>query len=94
MKATFVKDLDNFSGKAALYELDEEVGYNKDWDEEGKFNGHTKHVVVSATVTMFSGPETYIFASDENGKILDWIELHGSYRGGMDLQTAIDGMCA
>ena len=68
MKAKLVKDnLEGFSGHAALYELDEEIGYDEDWEVPGKFEGHTKYVVVSAAVAMFSGPETYIFPADQDG---------------------------
>ena len=94
MKATFVKDLDGFTGEAALYKRDEDIGYDRDYDEDEKFNSHTKFVVVSATHAMYSGPETYIFPASEDGEILDYGELKGSYRGGLSMQQAIDGLCA
>ena len=33
--------------------------------------------------------ETYIFPADEDGNVLDWGELEGSYRGGMDHEEAL-----
>ena len=57
-------------------------------DEDG--NSHD-YVIVSAVVAMFSGPETYIFPADESGKVVDWGELDGSYRGGLDHTAALAG---
>ncbi len=94
MKATFVKNLEGFTGEAALYELDEEIGYQEDYDKPGKFEGHTKYIVVSATMAMCSGPETYVFPASEDGEVLDYGELRGSYRGGLDIDEAISGFCA
>lgn len=48
-----------------------------------------EYVVVSAVVAMFSGPETYIFPADKNGKITSFGELEGSYRGGMSHESAL-----
>ena len=73
--ATHIKDLTNFRGFAALYHLNEPLD-------------SFSYVVVSAVNTYF-GPETYIFGSDENGQIDSWIELHGSYRGGLNHETAL-----
>ena len=81
--ATFLRDL---TGTAKLYKLDTPVEYG--WNEP---HGTTDHVVVSAAVVAFSGPETYIFPASEAGYILDWGELSGSYRGGLDHQAALAG---
>lgn len=89
MKAVFLRDLDGFTGHASLYKLDEEIGYCA-----GRFEGHTRYVVVSATSAMLSGPETYIFPADEDGNVLDWSELTGSYRGGLDHAEALRRMGA
>lgn len=51
--------------------------------------GEYHYVLVSAADVMYSGPETYIFGSDENGEVHDWAELDGSYRGGLDIDTAL-----
>ena len=34
--------------------------------------------------------ETFIFGSDESGKIRSFLELPGSYRGGIDHQKALN----
>lgn len=51
-------------------------------------DGH-EHVVVSAATVALCGPETYIFGSDENGKIEDYGELNGSFRGGLNHAKAL-----
>ena len=48
------------------------------------------YVVVSAVDADFSGPETYIFASDEKGNVLDWTELDGSFRGEFNHKMALE----
>lgn len=47
------------------------------------------HVVVSANNVPFGGPETYIFPSDADGNVEDWLELPGSFKGGMDHAEAL-----
>lgn len=68
MIATEFELAENFTGEARLFKMDPPL------------EGH-KYIVVSATVAMFSGPETYIFPADEKGAIEDWGELKGSRRG-------------
>lgn len=75
-KATFVKRV-NGAGDGRVYRLDPPL------------NG-VDYVWVSATST-YSGPETYIFASDADGAVLDWGELPGSFRGGLDHAEALRG---
>jgi hypothetical protein len=72
--ATLVKDnLSWAKGHAALYRLSEPMT---------SFKGvQTDFVVVSSVCAMFSGPETFIFAADENGEVTDWGEMDGSTRG-------------
>lgn len=78
MQALFVKDLlVGFTGTAKLFKLSEPL------------EGHT-YVVVSATHAMFSGPETYIFGANEDGRVVDWGELPGSYRGGLNHKEALE----
>jgi hypothetical protein len=55
-----------------------------------------EYVVVSATTPIPGaasgdpgGPETYIFQSDEEGKILNWNELPGSAQGDLDIHAAL-----
>ena len=82
--ATFVKDMSkNFTGTAKLWKLSEPV------DCEGG-NEKIDHVVTSATIVMFSGAETYIFPADESGNVVSWLEMDGSYRGGLDHEQAIE----
>jgi len=77
--AIAVKNVKETQGKACLYELSEPlVGY--------------EYVVVSAVKnrrTDIDG-ETLIFGSDETGKIKSFLELPGSYNGGMDHQKALN----
>lgn len=87
--ATKIRDLDGFTGKAALYKLDPPLAL-RDWD--GEATGSTDYVIVSATVA-FSGPETYIFPASnaESVRPSDWGKLHGSYQGGLDHAEALEG---
>ena len=48
-----------------------------------------RYVLVSAVVAMFSGPETFIFGSDRRGEVKNWLELDGSYQGGLDHEEAL-----
>ena len=79
--ATFVTDR-NGNGSGKVYRLDPPLT-----------DGTTKHeyVWVSATDVPYTGPETYIFGSDEHGRVTDWLELDGSYRGGLDHEEALRG---
>lgn len=74
-----------FRGDARLYRLSEPVPCG--WDNEGS----TDHVIVSAVVAPYSGPETYIFPASADGKVMDWIEMDGSFQGGLDHAAAIAG---
>ena len=76
MKAT--KVLDNIGDRAVqhVYKLEPPMG-------------DAEFVVVSACNVMFSGPETYIFKSTETGEILDWTEMNGSFKGGLDHDRAL-----
>jgi hypothetical protein len=62
-----------------LWKVDPPIKYDKDYDEE-KWGGETPFVVTSSV----SGPyaqETFAFAADEDGHIVDWGELPGSMKG-------------
>jgi hypothetical protein len=50
------------------------------WKAEPPLEGH-EYIITSESNVMFTGAETYIFASDKDGNITDWCELPGSYRG-------------
>lgn len=62
--------------------------YDYDYDTEQNQKS-TEYVIVSAANVYFSGPETYIFPADEEGKIVDWGELEGSYKGGPSHERAL-----
>lgn len=51
-----------------------------------------RYVVVSASDRPdFGICETYIFPCDETGKITGWLELPGSFQGGLDHEAALQG---
>lgn len=78
MKATEVARIDGWNSDARLYRLEPHPeGY--------------QYVVVSAVRVPFSGPETYIFKADSQGKVADWAELEGSFRGALDHARALRG---
>jgi hypothetical protein len=74
--ATKVRDLDNFTGMAALYKLSKPLkGYD--------------YVAVSAA-WFYAQVETYIFPSNENGEVVDWGELPGSQCGVYNHETVLN----
>ena len=84
--ATFIKKLKGWRGDARLYKLSEPMEYGmigKDGDYK------TEWVIVSAVIVPFSGAETYIFPSDEDGNAINYLEINGSYRGGLSHETAL-----
>lgn len=86
-KAVFVKDVSkNFNGEAALYRLSPPMEI-RDWDEN--VTGTTDYVVVSAAMVPYTGPETYIFPANENGEVVSWGELDGSFRGELNIPAAL-----
>jgi ethanolamine utilization protein EutP (predicted NTPase) len=90
--ATKIKDLNGFQGHAILYKITPAVEYDKPWDDDDPPAKHTEYVVVSAANVMFSGPETYIYIpANEDGEIVDWGELDGSFRGGLNHEAALEG---
>jgi hypothetical protein len=83
--ATKIKETD--PGKA-LYELSRPVEYES-FDADESMVMTTEYVIISAVNVPYSGPETFIFPSDKDGTTLSWGELSGSYKGGLDHETAI-----
>ena len=77
-----IRKLDGFTGDARLYRLSQPVKFD---------GGETDYVAVSATMAMFSGPETYIFPTDKNGTVISWSELDGSFKGGLSHAEALHG---
>lgn len=53
------------------------------WSVFPRISGH-KLVITSAQSVPYTGPETYMFGADENGNIVSWEELPGSYRGDLE----------
>lgn len=91
MEATFVRDLPTCPGATQkLWRLSEPHQLT-DWD--GKPTETTEYVITSAVNAMFSGPETYVFAADEDGEVTGCGELEGSFRGALDHDHAIAGFC-
>lgn len=88
--ATEIRKLESFTGDARLFRLSEPMACGYDW-ESGEHKSNTEYVVVSATIAPYSGAETYIFAASESGEIQNWMELDGSYRGGLDHAEALRG---
>ena len=89
--ATFVRSIGGKPGDMRLYRCapffkDEEYDDNK----KEYVDVLHEYVVVSAASVPFSGPETYIFPSNKDGKVTDWGELTGSYRGGLSHDEALE----
>lgn len=87
--ATEVKKLDLFTGDARLFKCEPPMTW-EDYHGERTKKKRTKYVVVSATVAMFSGPETYIFPANSEGGVVNWGELDGSFRGSLDHKRALE----
>lgn len=86
-RAKFVKDVgEKFVGRAELYRLDPPIKIN-DW--AGNETGTAEYVIVSAVIAPFTGPETYIFPANEEGEVVSWDELDGSFRGALDIPGAL-----
>jgi len=89
-KAVFIKGEVGPNGQEQhFYKVDPPME-SRSWykgDKIKKFD----YVMVSAAVVPFGGPETYIFGCDEEGTVLDWGELKGSYQGGLSHEEALDG---
>ena len=94
-KATFVKQR-NGNGDGRVYRVDPPMAVH-DWlahHEESECVGTgdcaaTDYVWVSAADVPFSGPETYIFPCDSGGKVTDWGEMDGSFKGSLDHERAL-----
>lgn len=76
----FVRELLDFTGKANLYKLNKLV-----FSDETRSN----YIIVSATYA-FGIPETYIFFANEEGQVIDWGELPGSYIGDLNMEKALE----
>jgi len=80
--AKYIKtEISGSGAEQKLYELSEKVK-----EDDNEFD----HIIISAVTAPFSGPETYIFPANKEGEIIDYGELSGSYRGGLDHDTALN----
>ena len=84
--ATYLRDVTNYRGHASLYRLDPPASLGR-WASSS--DDAADHVIVSAIDVPDSGPETYIFAADQHGKVTNWGELEGSFQGGLDHERAL-----
>lgn len=85
MEATFIRKLDDGRpADARLYRLDKSVTFQR-YDGDKR----TTDMVVVSAVTAMGGSETYIFPADLDGNVLSWLELPGSFRGGLDHEKAL-----
>jgi hypothetical protein len=90
--ATFIKDTsESFKGRASLYKFSPPMKYTR-YEEEGEIENETEFVVVSSLERAFDTgkPETYIFPSDEEGKVLSWGEIGASQRGTTDHELVLN----
>lgn len=85
--ASFIKTIPGMQGDMRLYRVEPPM------EGEDRGDGPVptfEHVAVSAAVVPFgSGPETYIFGCDSEGRDIDFAELDGSFRGGLDHAQAL-----
>ena len=78
MEAKFIKKLENgVRASQNLYKMNPPYQGNK-------------YVILSKSTYM--GGETYIFPSNEEGQILDWLELQGSMRGNWSDSEILEGI--
>lgn len=73
-----------FNGTAFVYELSEPVEYTEDYDGPKL---ETRYIVVSHV-----GFEALAFPSDEEGNVLDWMEVGGDYNTPQDHDTVVQRM--
>lgn len=84
--ATYIKTLDGWRGEARLYKVDPPMAYG--WGDD---EGTTEYVVVSAVVVPYiGGAETYIFPAREDGSVIEYGEMEGSFRGALDHEQALE----
>jgi hypothetical protein len=89
MKATFIKNITDWRGKASLYKVEPPIEYDSPYDADDPPAKHSDYVIISAVYADFTGPETYMFPANENAEVLSWGELDGSFRGGLDHEKAL-----
>jgi hypothetical protein len=85
--ARFIRDV-GWKGDARLYRVDPPM-LTHSWGDEDASPTEHEHVIVSAVVAMYSGPETYIFPATAEGEAVDMLEMDGSFRGALDHEQAL-----
>lgn len=91
--ARFVKQQVTPSGTIQkLYKINEPIQY--EYMGEHDFETRTTNYVLICGVHVADNvaPQTYIFPSDKDGKIVDLTELPGSFQGAIDFERALKGM--
>lgn len=86
IEAKFIKEAGKMRGLAHLFELSELVPYG--WDEDS--DRPTTKFVIASSISNEWGSEVYIFPADAAGKITDWGEMEGSFKGAGSPQDAIE----
>lgn len=82
--------LKNFRGDARVFKLSEPHAYESEDDEKAPET--YEHVLVSAAIVAFEGPETYIFGAkqvDGKWRVNNWVEMDGSFKGALDHEKAL-----
>lgn len=87
--ATLIKsNLPDFRfGVAHLYKVNPAIEYGRRFGPDAEAHT-TDYIVVSAREGRGSS-ETYIFPADNNGKVVDWTGLNGSFKGAVDHERAL-----
>jgi len=94
MIATFVRDIDNKPATQKLWKLDSLYAVTRWWDDDKDETTRLIEYVITSAVNAFDhGEETYLFPANEDGEIISWIELPGSFHGDMDHDRAIEQFC-
>ena len=93
IKATYVKNLKNFTGSAALWRLSEPVKVSV-YDENIPVDELHYFAASAVNDPSLGVHETYLFATDHIGNVLSWVELPGSMRGTTHHWDAVDGLLA
>ena len=93
LTAELVRDVTTPASNAIdqrLYRLSRPVRLRKLFDDDEGEGAEFDHLFVSA-VRVLGAPETYVFPAAADGAVIDWLELDGSFKGGLDVQRALDG---
>lgn len=91
---TFIRDMTTTKCRnSRLYRLAKPVPY-RDYGEDDA--AHTTDMVIVSAVIInmvdYIHTETYIFPSDDDGHLLAWTEMPGSFQGACDFERALRGL--